>query len=306
MSSPAALSVRCPSCGTIFGVVPAPSPPTQWIPCPQCRATVPVVLPRDPPPLFSWEIYPGLYPLYIPPRPPRFRRRRATIYVLVAALVICATLVGAFGYLGALAQRPATYTVSGTVAGPNGTPISGAQVELTTEANRSSSVTTGLDGTFSFVNIPVGGVLLNVTKSGYAYTSLLIFVSTVYVSGGSSTGIALTLNPAPANATVEYGAPFTTLEAFVTDLWATAGLLALVVIVGGIAIDRTRRSARPIYGVAAGFAALLTPLPIALLGIEIAAPIPSLLTVPVAVLGGFVIGIGAIEMALGGDPAERA
>ncbi len=300
------LPVRCPHCGTTFGVLPGSGPATQWIPCPQCRTPVPVVLPRDHPPLFSWEIYPGLYPRYIPPRPPRVRRRPATIYVLLASLVICAGLVGAFGYTAVLAQQPSTYTVSGTVIAPNGLPLAGAQVELTTEADQSSSVTTGLAGTFSFANVPIGGILVNTTKAGYAYTAVYLFLSTVYVSGGSSTGISLTLNPAPANNTTIYVTPFPTLESFVADLGAAAGLLALVAIVDGFAILRTRRSSRPIFGVAAGLGSLLAPLPIALLSIEVAAPIPSLMTIPVAVLGGFAAGIGLVEMALAGQPSEAA
>lgn len=265
---------------------------------------MPIVLPRDPPPLFSWEIYPGLYPLYIPPRPPRVRRRRATIYVLVASLVICAALVGTFGYIGVLAQRPATFTVTGTVVTPGGLPVVGANVALTTEANQTSNVVTGPAGTFSFSNVPVGGALLNTTRAGYAYTAMVLFLSTVYVSGGSSTGIVVILNPSPSNSTVVFLSPFSTLEAFVADVWATAGLLGLVVIVDAFAIERTRRSPRPLFGVAGGFASLLAPLPLALLSIEVAVPIPSLFTIPVAVLGGFAVGLGVVEMALGGDPAQ--
>ncbi|MFZ0699241.1 MAG: carboxypeptidase-like regulatory domain-containing protein [Thermoplasmata archaeon] len=265
---------------------------------------MPIVLPRDRPPLFSWEIYPGLYPIYIPPRPPRLHRRPATIYALFASLVICAGLVGAFGYVGVLAEQPATFTVSGTVVAPNGSPLAGAEVELTTEANQSSTFTTGLAGTFSFTNVPGGGILLNTTKTAYAYTAVYLFLSPVYVSGGSSTGLSLTLNPSPSNSTTIYVSPFPTLESLVAELWATAGLLALVAIVDAFAIVRTRRSSRPIFGVAAGFGSLLAPLPIALLSIEVAAPIPSLMTIPVAVLGGFAVGIGLVEMALAGQPSE--
>lgn len=298
------LSVRCPQCGTTFGVLPGSGLATQWIPCPQCRTAVPIVLPRDRAPLFSWEIYPGLYPNYIPPRAPRVRRRPATIYALLASLVICAGLVGAFAYEGVLAQQPASYTVSGTIVAPNGAPVVGAQVELTTEANQSSLVTTGPAGTFSFTNVPVGGLLLNATRTGYAYTAAYLFLSTVYVSGGSTTGISLTLNPAPANSTTLYATPFPTLESFVATLWATAGILGLVAIVDGYAIVRTRRTDRPIFGIAAGFGSLLAPLPIALLSVEVAVPIPSLITVPVAVLGGFAVALGLVELTVTGQASE--
>ncbi len=226
------------------------------------------------------------------------------MYVLMASLVACAALVGTFGYLGVAAQQPATFTVSGGVYDPSGLPVVGAHVNLTTEANQSTTVVTGPAGTFRFTNVPVGGVLLNATRTGYAYTAVLLFLSTIYVSGGSSTGIAITLNPGPSsNHTLVVVTPFVDLETFVTDLWSVAGLLALVAILDGVAIVWTLRSTRPLMGVAAGFGSLLAPLPIALLNVEVAVPIPSLVTVAVAVLGGFAVGIGVIEMVQSGAPS---
>jgi hypothetical protein len=228
----------------------------------------------------------------------------------MVSLVACAALVGTFGYLGVAAQQPATYTVSGGVYDPAGSPVVDAQVVLTNEANQSTPVLTGSAGTFSFTGDPVGGVLLNATKPGYAFTAVLILLSTVYVSTGAATGIVITLNSASSsNGTIILTTPFAdradprgVLERFVTDLWSVAGLLLLVVIVDAVAILRTLRSTRPLMGVAAGFGSLLAPLPIALFNVEVAVPIPSLVTVAVAALGGFAVGIGLMEMVQSGAP----
>ncbi|MGC2360173.1 MAG: hypothetical protein WA691_07740, partial [Thermoplasmata archaeon] len=64
--------LRCPACGGDLRVVLASEPATQWFPCPHCRTPVPAVVPRDPPPLYSWEVLPGLYPALPRPRVPRW------------------------------------------------------------------------------------------------------------------------------------------------------------------------------------------------------------------------------------------
>ncbi|MGC2788982.1 MAG: hypothetical protein WA547_02845, partial [Thermoplasmata archaeon] len=79
--------LRCPACGGDLRVVLASEPATQWFPCPHCRTPVPAVVPRDPPPLYSWEVLPGLYPALPRPRVPRWRARRAAAAALLVVAV---------------------------------------------------------------------------------------------------------------------------------------------------------------------------------------------------------------------------
>src|SRR5271157_5822027 len=114
MGAPA-VSVRCPTCGADLRVVLAAAPPTQWFPCPQCRNPVPVVVPRDPPPLYSWEVIPWLYPNLPPPRRGRWPGRPAAAIALAVVAVASVMLVVLLAGYGVQATAPSHYTVSGVV-----------------------------------------------------------------------------------------------------------------------------------------------------------------------------------------------
>jgi len=109
------VSMRCPTCGAELRAVLAPEPPTQWFPCPQCRNPVPFVVPRDLPPLYSWEVLPGLYPALPPPRRPKVRLRRMAQVALAIVVALAVVLAVVLSVLGVEALSPATYDVSGTV-----------------------------------------------------------------------------------------------------------------------------------------------------------------------------------------------
>jgi len=288
------IPVRCTSCGTELRAVLAPSPSTQWFPCPHCHAAVPVVMPRDPPPLYSWEVLPGLYPPLPMPRPPRWSLRTAATIALVAVTILAVVLGALLAFYGVEAGRAAEYSVSGTVyeqVGAGLRPAGGALVILTEEGNRTVRTTTALDGTFAFANVPSGGVALNVTHAGFAPVTVDTFVSPVYDAG--TTGIAVTLHPLGTSngSTIEL-APFSDLESFLSSLTGGAGLLLLVALVAGLAASATRRGTARTAAVIGGGAGAGMPAILLLLGLD--GPFPVLLAV--ASLGG---AVGAFALASG-------
>ena len=165
-----ATNVRCPACGAPLRVLLAPAPPTQWFPCSQCRAPVPVVVPRDPPPLYTWEVMPGLYRALPGPRIPRYRVRQLAAGALVGTAIVAAVLAGVFGYCAFLAPAPGHFSVNRTVELAPSTggsvPAFGAQIVATVDSGATYTAATGTDGTFSFNGFPAGGVSLKITDTG--------------------------------------------------------------------------------------------------------------------------------------------
>jgi hypothetical protein len=296
--SAASVSLRCPACGTDVRVVLAPEPPTQWFPCPHCRAPIPVVVPRDPPPLYSWEVLPGLYPALPRPRVPRWRARRAAAAALLVVAVVSAGLAAGLIYASWDASQPATFSVNGTIvhvsSGTN-VPLAGAEVTLTNDANRSTSTTTGFDGTFSFGNVPTGGVALNVSATGYAPIIVYTFVSNIYST--QSTGLVIQLTPGGnANGSSVALTPFPDLEQFLASVGAGAALLAMVALVAGVAAIATVRHDRPALGVVGGAAGLLSPLTLAYLSLSAALPLVEEVTAIAAGAGAFALALRAMQM----------
>jgi hypothetical protein len=257
------VSVRCPTCGADLRVVLAPEPPTQWFPCPQCRNPVPVVVPRELPPLYSWEVLPGLYPPLPTPRRPRFRMRRLAQAALIGIAVLAVVLGGVLTVLGAEALTPESYTVSGTVweqlSGGGSVPANGATVILTDENSTRVVETTAISGTFSFTNVPAGGIALNVSVPGYAPVTVNTFASSVYDTG--TTGLSITLvSGSSGNGTTVALSPFPDLETFLASVGSGVVLFGVVALVGGVAAVITARSDRPAVGVVGGVGGLLAPL----------------------------------------------
>ncbi len=298
MASPT-VTMRCPACGTDLRISLAPAPRTQWFPCPHCRAPVPAVVPREPPPLYSWEVLPGLYPPLPPPKLPKFQARRATATVLIAVAVLGAALAGYLAYGGFSVAAPGSFVVSGTVdtQGPAGTvPAVGAGVLLDGENGHTASTTTGPGGAFSFSGVPTGGVFLNVTLVGYGPVGVYAFVSNVYSAG--ATGIVVTLTPGtPGNVSTVAYTPFPDLESLLASVGAGVVLLGLVAAVAGAAAWVTLRKDRPAVGVVGGCAGLLTPLALYFLALGDPFPLVLLGTAAGAALGAFAVGARAIEMA---------
>jgi hypothetical protein len=292
------VAVRCPACGADLRVALAAQPPTQWFPCPQCHSPVPVVVPRDLPPLYSWEVLQGLYPPLNRPRVPKLRARRAVAAALIAVAVLGAGLAAVLVYEGYDASRPASFTVSGTVdreiAGV-ARPLPDAKVVLTNDAGQTTTVLTVLAGTFTFSNVPPGGVTLNVTANGFAAVTVTTFVSVVYLT--QATGLAILLSPsASSNASSISLAPFPDLEQFVASVGSGAVLLGLIALVAGFAAVATYRDDRPALGVVGGAAGLLAPLVLFYLSLSAVFPLLEGLSAVLAAAGSFTLALRAVQM----------
>ena len=289
------VAVRCPACGTELRAFLAPTPPTQWFPCPHCRLAVPVVVPRDPPPLYSWEVLPGLYPPLAPPRAPRVRVGRAVAVALVAVAIVAAVLAGALAMYGMAATAPGTYSVSGTVVGPGGGPLLGATVLLTDNNGATYSAHTGVGGAFAFGGLPSGGVSINASYPGDAPTTVYTFVSPVYDAG--STGLTIELTHGNlSNWTSQALAPFPTLENFLASVVGATGLLALASVVAGVAAWATVAGRSRTAGVIGGGAGLAVPAVLFFLGLFPAFPLVAAATAIAAGGGAFATIVGAAEL----------
>jgi hypothetical protein len=301
------LTVRCPSCGQELRAVVAPYPPTQWFPCPQCHSPVPVVVPRDPPPLYSWEVLPSLYPTLPRPQVPRWRARRAAAGALIGVVILAGVFGGVLGYYGALAPAPGNYAVSGTVdrelgGGATG-PAPGATILLTEEGGKTLVQSAAPDGSFAFSGVPTGGISLNVSLPGYAPVTVDTFASSVYDAG--TTGISVTLVAGGlGNGTTVSFTPFSDLESFLASIGSGVALLGLVAVVAVVAAVLTLRQDRPALGVVGGGAGLLAPLALYLLDLGAAFPGLVLASSLLAAFGGFALGLRAVEMGQTGPAPE--
>jgi hypothetical protein len=304
--SASTVSLRCPACGGELRVALAAQPPTQWFPCPHCRSPIPVVAPRELPPLYSWEVVPGLYPELPRPRVPKWRVRRAAAATLLVVAVVAAGIVAGLVVAGWDAAQPARYTISGTVVGASGdstSPLAGAVVTLVDDQNRSTTQVTGFDGGFSFANVMQGGVAINVSDSGYAPVTLYTFVSNVYVA--QSSGIQIVMTPGTAsNGSVVALTPFPDMEQFLASVGGAAVLLGIVALVAGFAAVATIRDDRPAFGVLGGAAGLLSPLALVYLSLSSALPILIDLTAITAGAGAFVVAIRATQIAQTGPAPD--
>lgn len=302
-----AVTVRCPACGAPLRAVLAPSPPTQWFPCSQCRAPVPVVVPRDPPPLYSWEVVPGLYPALPAPRIPKWRVRPMAAGSLLGVAVVALVLAGSFAYYAVVASAPGSFDARGTVslARPSGgaVPAGGVAVVATPESGAAVPATTAADGTFYLAGLPTGGVTLRFTDPGYSTVVVYAFVSTLYTAG--ATGLEVTLSKGSANNTTAFGlTPFSDLEQFVAAIGAGVVLLGFVAVLAIYTALLTLRSDRPTFGVVGGGAGVLAPVALALLALG--APFPGLLagSAALAVFGGFALSVRGVQMAQTGPAAS--
>ncbi|MEO7658686.1 MAG: DUF2012 domain-containing protein, partial [Pyrinomonadaceae bacterium] len=104
---------------------------------------------------------------------------------IIYTTVSVSLLVLAFGI-----QLSAQNTIAGTVKDPNGDLIAGASVTVRNKQTSIGKTTmTGRDGSFSFSSLQTGEYNLRVLANGFAAAE-----QTVQVSGGSMTGISITLS----------------------------------------------------------------------------------------------------------------
>ena len=307
MSAPP-IAMRCPHCGADLRIGLAPGPATQWFPCPNCRTPVPVVAPRDLPPLYSWEVLPGLYPPLPRPRPPRWNPRRAAGTALLVAAVLLIAFAGLLVVYAYAAPQAGAFSVSGSVAtslsGGGTAPAIGARVLLTNEQGATSALVVGPSGQYLFSGVPTGGVTLNVSLSGYAPVAVEAFVSPIYSVGASGVAVVLTAG-GPGNGTTMALSAFPDLESFVAAIGAGVVLLAFAGAVCVVAAWITWRTDRPAVGVVGGGAGLLAPL--ALLLLELDAPFPIVIagTGIAAAFGAFALAARAAELGQRTPPVDR-
>lgn len=253
-----------------------------------------VVPPTNPPPIFSWEVFPLVYPPLPSLRVPSRSSGRLAAVALVACTVLLVGLAGALTYSGAQALGPARFSLSGVVeAADSLTPVGGATLVLTSETGATHSELTGSDGVFAFAGIGAGGATLNVSAPGYATATYDLFFSPTYsATGGSAGGLSVSLVPgSSANATVVYESPFGTLESFVSSLWSAGALLSIAALLAGIGAVAAFRGRHAPVGVAAGVGAALAPVALTVLGVTSAFPLTE---APAAVL----VGLGMVAAAL--------
>jgi hypothetical protein len=245
---------------------------------------LPFVAPREPPPLYSWEVYPGLYPPTPIPRPPDPRRRPALLALLLAAMLLLAAVGGIFAWLGSDALRPGTLTIGGTIS-PAGAP--GAWVEVQGENGFNVNVTVPSGG-FSIVGVPYGGVEVSAGATGYGMLQMDLFYSPVYSSLNVSPG-ALQFDLSPTNGTsvsVIDTTAFPDLETFVATVWSGTGLLWILALFTGLGWAAARRDRLPLVLVG-GISAMAGPFVLPILGIDVisaATTISALVAFPVGLV----------------------
>jgi hypothetical protein len=278
------VELRCPHCGArLTAYTPYPLI-TSYTRCPQCGTVLPFVAPREPAPLYSWEVYPGLYPPTPIPQPASHWRRPALFALLLAATVLLAGLGGIFAWVGSDALRPGTLTVGGTVS-PSGLPGAWVDVQGENGFHVNTSTPTGV---FSISGVPYGGVEISAGADGYGVLEVDLFYSPVYSSiAGSPAAIQLVLSP--ANGSIVYivdTTAFPDLETFVATVWSGTGVLWIAALLTGLGVVAARRERLPLV-VVGGVTAMVAPFALPLLGIDIinpAATLSALVALPVGLV----------------------
>lgn len=283
------------------------------VPCPRCGHAVVIVPVRDPPPLYTWEVYPNLYGSAPMPRGNPYRWPPAIAALLWASAILLAGAAGTLAVVSGASELAGPGTLSGLVeeAGPNGSasvPLAGAQVHFTGDSGGVRLAVTDGAGRFAFRSVLPGGVALNVTYPGLTPAGLELFESPFYASV-DPLHVAIVLGAPGSNAsTSSFGTPFSNLESFVASLTSAALLLGIGAAVAAIGAGASaRRTIGP--GVpAAGVGAAIAPAALVLLGVF--DPFPLLLApaVVAVIFGGTAAGLAGTMRWLTAElgPAEPA
>ena len=286
------VDLRCPKCGTRLTAFTQYPQVTSYTRCPHCAAVLPFVAPREPAPLYSWEVYPGLYPPTSLPRSPSPWRRPALLALLLAVTLLLGALGGVFAWFGSDALRPGTLTVGGTIS-----PSSAAATWVSIQGENGFKVnTTVLGGTFSVAGVPYGGILIRAGASGYALLEFDLFFSPVYTSvTGSPTQLQLSLSPANGSSVnIIDTTAFPDLESFVAGAWSGTGLLWISALVTGLGVLGARRD-RHSFIIIGGASAMAAPFALPLLGLDVISP-----AVTAVALAAFPVGLVVLLLVLPG------
>jgi len=302
------VTIRCPRCGA-YVAAPSPGARTSWASCPHCYTTLPVVAPSDPPPLFSWEVYPNVYPTLAPPRVPGHRLPMAVALTLVVTTVVLVGIAGVLFWTGSSALAPGTFSLAGEVDAPFDTglafPLQGAFVNLSGEGGFRAAVVTNGSGQFAFTGVPAGGALVNVSAPGYGSVAVVIFLSQPYRAPADSGGLVVTLQPSSVSGgTTVVESPFSSLEGFLTSLWSGTVLFGIAAAVSGLGAVYAREGRHRAVPVAAGAAALVAPAALFLLGDASAFPLVGYATAGLSALGALAISLGLIPLLWEGRAPE--
>ncbi len=303
---PPTATARCPSCGTALRAAVGPTAATQWFPCPNCHQPVPFVPPRELPPLFSWEVMPGLYPPLRAPRPPRWRLARVVAVALAVAAAFSAATAGVLGYDGWIAAESARYTVSGVVyeaVGDAERPLGGATVTLSSNGAMVARHTTGSTGAFAFDEVPAGGIELNVTAPGFSPVVVYTFASRSYSTQTEGIGVVLTPG-ASGNESVAALTPFVDLETLLAYVGGAAVLLGGAAVAAGVGAVALRRPEGAVLGVIGAGAAVSVPVVLLLLSVTTAYPAAGYVGGVAGGAGGFAIALGAAMLASRTPPRD--
>jgi hypothetical protein len=251
----------------------------------------------NPPPLFTWEVYPHVYP---PPPVVRVPSRPLGRLAAVALGAVVVILVGVSVALiagGAEALGSSSYELSGSVVTQGASvALPGATVEVVSENGWHVLQTTDSSGGFRFTGIPSGGATLNVTDPGYEPVSLVLFFSPAYRATGAGPGglVVELANGSTTNLSTIYETAFPNLETFVSSLWSAGALLLIAASVAAAGAWMAFRERRPTVAVAGGLAGALAPTVLSLLGVFTAFP---LALVPAAAAVGLGIVGATLELA---------
>jgi len=294
------VTMRCPSCGQTLRAVLAPAPPTQWFPCPNCHLPVPVVVPRDLPPLYSWEVIPGLYPQLAVPRRPRWNPATVVSVALAVAAVLAALAAGLLGYDGMVASQPATYVVSGTVSEQSATWVPATVVLFTNGNTTFGSQTLTFTRTFQFTGVPAGGIELNVTARGFAPTVVYTFASRSYSTQTQGLGVVLSSGTVN-NTTADVLTPFGDLTTLLSYVGGGAVLLGGAAVLATAAAVGFRRPTGAVLGVIGAGGAVAVPVVLLFLSLADAFPTVSIVAGVVGGAGAFALVFATLEVSVRGS-----
>lgn len=257
--------LRCPRCHTEFWAAhPTYHDGVAWSTCPRCWSPVPSFLPRDPPPLFSWEVQRHLYPEPKWPTRPTPRTLALIVGLLLAAGLLLLAVAGGFVYVAGASYDPGSRTVEGVVMGDAASygtylPVVGATVSLS-GFEGGNVTTTDVHGAFSFSGVSAGEHLLRVIAAGYPATAIDTFLSPFYnAPAGNATSLTVDL---PATNSTSSGAggrlitytDFPDLETYLATLLATSVLMvvaAVLSIVGGVILWTKGTAPKSVVGASA-------------------------------------------------------